>query len=170
VDRAANHQSLPVERGSTLSGPRPGRDLRYCSHPPAARHGDSRQADCARVAMAERVRGAADRHDPAGMRRPPDHVRGGTPAPDRSRVCRLLQWVTYPSRSEPGCPVHRPVQSIGAITSRPVLGGLHHQYCRTAVARAPAALGDRPAAGRPWSVAASASTESPRAWDAESRR
>jgi transposase InsO family protein len=28
-------------------------------------------------------------------------------------------------------PVHRPVQRIGAITSRPVLGGLHHQYCRT---------------------------------------
>ena len=27
-------------------------------------------------------------------------------------------------------PVHRPVRSIGAITSRPVLGGLHHQYCR----------------------------------------
>jgi transposase InsO family protein len=27
-------------------------------------------------------------------------------------------------------PVHRVVQSIGAITSRPVLGGLHHQYCR----------------------------------------
>ena len=27
-------------------------------------------------------------------------------------------------------PVHRPVQSIGAITSRPVLGGLHHQYVR----------------------------------------
>jgi transposase InsO family protein len=27
-------------------------------------------------------------------------------------------------------PVHRPVHSIGAITSRPVLGGLHHQYVR----------------------------------------
>jgi transposase InsO family protein len=27
-------------------------------------------------------------------------------------------------------PVHRSVQSIGAITSRPVLGGVHHQYCR----------------------------------------
>jgi transposase InsO family protein len=27
-------------------------------------------------------------------------------------------------------PVHRPVQSIGAITSRPVLGGLHHRYVR----------------------------------------
>ena len=27
-------------------------------------------------------------------------------------------------------PVHRPAQNIGAIASRPVLGGLHHQYCR----------------------------------------
>jgi transposase InsO family protein len=27
-------------------------------------------------------------------------------------------------------PIHRAVQSLGAITSRPVLGGLHHQYCR----------------------------------------
>ena len=27
-------------------------------------------------------------------------------------------------------PVHRAVQTIGTITSRPVLGGLHHQYCR----------------------------------------
>jgi hypothetical protein len=29
-----------------------------------------------------------------------------------------------------GVRTHRAVQSIGAITSRPVLGGLHHQYCR----------------------------------------
>jgi transposase InsO family protein len=27
-------------------------------------------------------------------------------------------------------PVHRAVPSIGAVTSRPLLGGLHHQYCR----------------------------------------
>ena len=27
-------------------------------------------------------------------------------------------------------PIHRAVQGLGAITSRPVLGGLHHQYCR----------------------------------------
>ena len=27
-------------------------------------------------------------------------------------------------------PIHRAVQSTGAIISRPVLGGLHHQYCR----------------------------------------
>jgi transposase InsO family protein len=27
-------------------------------------------------------------------------------------------------------PVHRTIERLGAITSRPVLGGLHHQYCR----------------------------------------
>jgi transposase InsO family protein len=27
-------------------------------------------------------------------------------------------------------PVHRAIESLGAIIARPVLGGLHHQYCR----------------------------------------
>jgi hypothetical protein len=43
----------------------------------ATRHGHSGQADRARVAMAEWVRGETDRHDPTGMRRPPDRVRSG---------------------------------------------------------------------------------------------
>ena len=29
------------------------------------------------------------------------------------------------------CPLHRHVQAIGAISSSPVLGGLHHVYSRT---------------------------------------
>jgi transposase InsO family protein len=28
------------------------------------------------------------------------------------------------------CPIHRPIQAIGAIISLPILGGLHHQYAR----------------------------------------
>jgi len=28
-------------------------------------------------------------------------------------------------------PRHRPIQRLGPITARPILGGLHHQYCRT---------------------------------------
>ena len=27
-------------------------------------------------------------------------------------------------------PFHRAIQRLGGITSQPVLGGLHHQYCR----------------------------------------
>ena len=27
-------------------------------------------------------------------------------------------------------PFHRAIERVGAITSRPILGGLHHQYCR----------------------------------------
>jgi transposase InsO family protein len=27
-------------------------------------------------------------------------------------------------------PFHRSIQCIGAITSQPILGGLHHHYCR----------------------------------------
>jgi hypothetical protein len=27
-------------------------------------------------------------------------------------------------------PFHRAIERLGAITSQPVLGGLHHQYCR----------------------------------------
>jgi transposase InsO family protein len=29
-----------------------------------------------------------------------------------------------------GTPLHRIVERLGAVTSRPILGGLHHQYCR----------------------------------------
>jgi hypothetical protein len=27
-------------------------------------------------------------------------------------------------------PLHRVVEHLGTVTSRPILGGLHHQYCR----------------------------------------
>ena len=27
-------------------------------------------------------------------------------------------------------PLHRAIERLGAVISRPVLGGLHHQYCR----------------------------------------
>lgn len=30
-----------------------------------------------------------------------------------------------------GSPYHRPIQSAGTLVSRPILGGLHHHYCRT---------------------------------------
>jgi hypothetical protein len=27
-------------------------------------------------------------------------------------------------------PAHRPIQRLGQLATRPLLGGLHHQYCR----------------------------------------
>jgi transposase InsO family protein len=38
-----------------------------------------------------------------------------------SRIHRVLNHDT---------PIHRAVQTIGTITSRPILSGLHHRYCR----------------------------------------
>ena len=64
--------------------------LRCCCHPPPARHGHSRQADLGRFAVAELLCGTTDRHDPAGVRRPPDRARRGPPASGPRRVRRLL--------------------------------------------------------------------------------
>ena len=40
---------------------------------------------------------------------------------DESRVHRSL---------EKDAPFHRTIERLGVITSQPVLGGLHHHYCR----------------------------------------
>src|SRR5262245_33146685 len=67
-----------------------GRDLRHCGDASITGHGDPRQADCGWLAVAEWVCGEADRHDPTGMSRPHDRLRGGAPAPDPWKVCDLL--------------------------------------------------------------------------------
>jgi hypothetical protein len=64
--------------------------LRCCGHAPITSHGHPRQAHCPELALAECVCGEADRHDPTGMSRPHDCVRGGAPAPNPWEVCRLL--------------------------------------------------------------------------------
>jgi hypothetical protein len=50
---------------------------------------------------------------------------------------RVLQsYASYYNRTrthrslDKDAPVHRPIQRIGALKSRPILGGLHHQYIR----------------------------------------
>jgi hypothetical protein len=57
----------------------------------------------------------------------------GVPAPDPGQVCRLLSYYNESRihRSlNKDAPFHRVIERVGAVTSRPVLGGLHHQYCR----------------------------------------
>jgi hypothetical protein len=80
--------------------------------------------------LAERVRRESDRHDPTGMPRPHDRIWGGAPASDPWKVCRLLQWVANSSLTQQRPRFSRGIEHLGVITSRPILGGLHHQYCR----------------------------------------
>jgi transposase InsO family protein len=48
----------------------------------------------------------------------------------------LLRFATYYNESRThrslskDAPLHRAIESLGAIISRPILGGLHHRYCR----------------------------------------
>ena len=47
----------------------------------------------------------------------------------RSYVCYYNMWRTHRALDK-DAPVHRVTERLGAIISRPVPGGLHHQYCR----------------------------------------
>ena len=112
-----------------LPNPRPGRDLRYCCHAPITRRGYPRQTYCSRLAVAngyaERLIGTIRRECldrlivlGAYLRR----ILGEFAAYcNESRTHRAL------SQDAPG---HREIDLLGAITPRPVLGGLHHQYRR----------------------------------------
>jgi transposase InsO family protein len=55
----------------------------------------------------------------------------------QAHLCRILgKFAAYYNESrihrslDEDAPFHRAIERVGAITSQPVLGGLHHQYCR----------------------------------------
>jgi hypothetical protein len=52
---------------------------------------------------------------------PPRHLGKFAAYYNESRIHRSL---------DEDAPFHRAIERVGAITSQPVLGGLHHQYCR----------------------------------------
>lgn len=54
-----------------------------------------------------------------------------------AHLCRILAaYATYYNDVRPhlslakDSPVHRPISRLGSVFSRPILGGLHHEYCR----------------------------------------
>jgi len=61
-----------------------------------------------------------------------DHliVLGEAHLPPNWRVCRYYNESRTHRALSQDAPVHRAIERLGAIISRPVLGGLHHQYCR----------------------------------------
>src|SRR5262249_54514223 len=93
-------------------------------------HGHSGQADCTPIAVAESVCRETDRHDPTGMSRPHDRIWGSAPAPGPGSYAAYYNESRIHRSLDKDAPFHRAIERFGVITSRPVLGGLHHQYCR----------------------------------------
>ena len=54
----------------------------------------------------------------------------GTLAPLR-RILKAYNAVRTHLSLNKDAPIHRPIHRIGRIIPVPILGGLHHQYCRT---------------------------------------
>jgi hypothetical protein len=92
--------------------------------------GNPRSANCAAVAMAERVCGTADWIHPAGLLH---HV---VVFGERHLRYVLEAYQKYYNEArtdlslEKDAPIPRAVQTVGQTLAVPVLGGLHHQYVR----------------------------------------
>jgi hypothetical protein len=46
------------------------------------------------------------------------------------QITEAFAWDAVHRSLDKDAPIHRAIAHLGAIASRPVLGGLHHQYCR----------------------------------------
>ena len=86
--------------------------------------------DCAAVTLAEWPCGEADWLDPARMSGSRRHLWRSPSASGPERLRHLLQQCPHPSVVGQGRALVRPVRRVGSIAARPILGGLHHQYCR----------------------------------------
>jgi hypothetical protein len=85
-----DHRGVSLGQFTSLSYSGPRHCVRRGLQAAVACHGHSGQADCSSIAVAEPVRRETDRHDPTGMSRPHDRIRGGAPAPDSGSVCCVL--------------------------------------------------------------------------------
>jgi hypothetical protein len=84
-------RQLTEALGSALPHPRSGSGLRYRRHAAVTRHGHSRQAYGAGLALAEWICRTADRIDPARVRGPFRRLGRGASTPDPASLCGLLQ-------------------------------------------------------------------------------
>jgi hypothetical protein len=126
--RGHTHALFALSTSLSYSGPGHGvwPDLRAA----VARHGHPGQADRSPFAVAEPV---GREPDGAIRRECLDHmiVFG------QAHLRRILsKYAVYYNESrihrslDKDAPFHRATERLGVVTSRPVLGGLHHQYCR----------------------------------------
>ena len=113
-----------------LSDSRPRRLLRFGGHKAPCGDGHPRSPDGGALTMAEWACGETDR---LNRRECLDHV----VVFGESDLRRILAgyasyYNAFRTHLSVGkdAPAHRPVQRLGQLAVRPLLGGLHHQYCR----------------------------------------
>jgi transposase InsO family protein len=119
-----------MERGPALSDPRPGLDLQCYRHPPVTSHGYPRRTIAAELTVAERI---LERLIGTIRRECVGHMIVFGEAHLRRTLGEFATYynnVRVHQSLNKDAPLHRPIERLGAITSRPTLGGLHHQYCR----------------------------------------
>jgi hypothetical protein len=85
------------------------------------RHVHPRSDAVAGIARAPVSAAVLARSQPIGKVAALDSRRVGMSHYNESRIHRAL---------DKDAPFHRAIERVGVITSQPVLGGLHHQYCR----------------------------------------
>jgi len=126
----SDYRGIPLERAPALPDPRSGSGLRRCRHAPIASHGHPRQAHRSGLPLAERLRRKADWMI---RRECVDHVVVWGEAHLR-RILRKYSAYYNELRThrslDKDAPIPRAIQHVGCIISSPVLGGLHHRYCR----------------------------------------
>ena len=117
---ASNNGSIPLERGPALHDPGPGLHLRCGRHTPTAPASPSQNG------FVERLIGSIRRERV-------DHTIVLSEAHLRwilRSYARYYNETRTHLALHKDAPIWRPIQQTGAITSNPILGGLHHHYIR----------------------------------------
>jgi hypothetical protein len=129
LDRRQITEAFPWE-GAPIPYPRQRRLLRTCRNATSCCHGLPGPTNGGAVSLAERTRGEADRLSPERMPGPRcDHGRTA-PAPVMAAYANYYNGVRTHRSLAKDAPLYRIVEGLSTVASRPVLGGLYHQYCR----------------------------------------
>jgi hypothetical protein len=103
MDSPSIDQGMRVAAGAALHHSRPRSRLRTSLSQAAASDGHSRSTDCRTIALAERMCGAADRIDPAGLPRPCGCVWRAAPSAFAQGVSKILQRGAHALITGEGC-------------------------------------------------------------------
>ncbi len=112
----AGYRGISLGRCAKIPHPRSRPYLWHGVQAPPPSNGHPRPSDCAKVALAESLRRAIDRLDPARMPRPFGGHGSRTPAPDPAILCDLLQPGSHAPIAEQGLP--DPSTHSGARSNR----------------------------------------------------